>query len=67
MYNRIVYEMFNIRARWKSCIQAKRQEDAQLRRLQRDYERRLVKSASHLKCFPSMLISPPGYTLPMLL
>jgi len=48
-----------IRAKRKSCIQTKRQEDAQLRRLQRDTERKLIKSASHLRCFPSMLVSPP--------
>ena len=59
------YGVWNIitRAKWRSCVQTKRHEDAQLRRLQRDYERHLVKSASHLKCFPSMFAPPSIYCI----
>ena len=58
-HNTVELFVWNItRANWRSSIQIKRHEDAQLRRLQRDYDRRLVKSASHLKCFPRMFAPP---------
>ncbi|XP_065884493.1 uncharacterized protein [Dysidea avara] len=39
------------RARQRSSVQLKRQEDAQLHRIQREVEKRLVQSATHLKCY----------------